>query len=288
MNLPIPADIPTWVIGCVAFWLLGCIWMGWRRGVVRQVVAILALAGACVAAFTLGPLLAPMVPPLGFPVFVRPIVAGILIGGAVWLTGIFLGAIVFKRTDEQSFGIIRLIYGVLGAGLGLVFGLSVLALAAWGIRLSGSFAEGVQRSSLTKTRHGSKPEPSAILSLKHLLDETSVSSLLARLDPLPSTLYPKLEKAGQLLSSTESFERLLSAPDLEVLTRHPKVIALRGDPELQAAVREGDLLGILRNPKVRAAANDTQIMTALSRINLDQQVDAALSPREKEKSRPSR
>jgi hypothetical protein len=29
-------------------------------------------------------------------------------------------------------------------------------------------------------------------------------------------------------------------------------------------------------------------MTVLSRINLDQQVDAALSPREKEKSRPSR
>lgn len=285
----VPADIPTWVLGCVFFWLFGCTWVGWRRGVIRQLVAIFALGGACVAAFILGPMLAPMVPPLGFPVFVRPLVAGIVIGISVWCVTLLLGAILFKKTEQQSFGLIRFVYGSLGAAFGLFFGIAVLTLAAWGIRLGGSFAEGIQRSSTVKNRSIYKPEPGAVLSLKHVLDRTSLSSVLAKIDPLPGTLYPQLEKAGQILGSPDSLERLLALPEMEPITRHPKLIALREDSQVQASIKAGDIFALLRNPKVRAAANDTQLMTALNRINLEHQVDVALGSKEnKEKPHPSR
>lgn len=265
-----------WVLGCVAFWLLGCTWIGYRRGIVRQAVAIAALAGAWIAAFTLGPMLAPMVPALGFPVFIRPIIAGFITGMVVWVFTMITGAILFKKTEEQSFGLIRLFYGAFGAGLGLVFGISVLALAAWGIRLSGSFAEGLQRTSNVKGKTP-KQAPSTVLSLKHVLDQSAISSLISNIDPLPAQFYPRIEKAGQMLSSPDAFERLLSAPEMESIIKHPKVIALREDPKFQESLKTGDYMAILRNPKVRAAASDTQLVTALHTINIERQVDLALA-----------
>ncbi len=296
MNLAAPADIPNWVIGCVAIWLLGCIWMGWRRGVIRQAVAIAALAAGFFTAFSAAPILSSIVPPLGFPVFVRPIVAGVVSGILMWIIVMISGAILFKRTEEQSFGIIRFIYGTLGAGLGLVFGLTVLALAAWTIRLSGTFREGVARSRIPSKHRAAASAPAStsrstsdtILEIKHLLERTAITSLLSKFDPFPQTLYPQIEKAGQLLSSPEALERLFLAPEMQSISRHPKVMAVREDSAIQEKLRAGDLVSVMRNPKVRAAASDTQILTALNAISLEKQVDLALNPKEahKEKTTP--
>jgi uncharacterized membrane protein required for colicin V production len=276
-----PADVPAWVLGCAAFWILGCVWMGIRRGVIRQAAAIAALYAAFYGAFKAGPLLAPIVPPLGFPVFVRPAVAGVVAGLLIWFFLSILSAILFKRTSEQSFGLIRFLYGFFGAVLGLLFGVSVLGLIAWTIRLSGSFQEGVLRSlaqSPAKLRRQLPEATQTLLSLKQAVDQTPASDLLKKVDPLSPGFYKSLEKAGQLLGSPEALERLWIAPRLQSITRHPKAMALHEDPEVQNLLRSGKVVELLRHPKVRAAFSDTALLTSLSTIPIEQEIDEALHP----------
>lgn len=284
-----PADIPTWVLACSIFWLLGCLWLGWHRGVVRQAVAIGALCVAFYGAFHAGPMLAPLVPPIGFPVFVRPAVAGILAGAGIWIIIMVTSTILFKKTEEQSFGLIRWVYGAFGALFGLLFGVLVLGVIAWGIRLSGSFQEGVVRS-LKTAPHKLRPElpesTQTLIDLKQFLDRTRASALLEKLDPLSPRFYSELEKAGQLLSSPEAIERLWNSPDMETITRHPKVIAVRNDAQIQGLLRSGNIMAALRHPRVQAACSDTSILTALGTVDLKKQVDLALHPKEPTPKQP--
>ena len=277
MNAPLPEDTPSWVLACVALWLLGSLWMGWRRGVIRQFTTTVAWVAGIAAGLLFGKAVAPMVPPLGFPVFVRPIVAGVLLGVAVWLVLRVFCAILFKKTSDQTFAPIRVGYGLMGALLGVVHGVLVLALAAWGVRLAGSFSEGVRKSSAARVRSGAPAiADSKILSFKQALDHSPLSQWLTRMDPVPREMYTRLEKAGQILTSPEAMERLLLNPDFISITRHPKVIALREDPEVQASLHSGDLLGLLRHPKVRLALNDTQLQTTLQLLSWEKHVDQAL------------
>lgn len=270
------AEIPDWVLFCLVVWLLGCTWVGYKRGVVRQALAIAALALGWFGAFSLGPMLSPLVPALGFPVFARPIVSGVITGLAVWIVTMLLGAILFKKTSEQSFGIIRIIYGVSGAALGLVFGVSVLVMVAWGVRIFGSFHEGVQKATTrVGRRYGPEPDPS--LSLKRIMDESSLSSFIQKIDPLKSDLYPRLEKAGQLLASPTALDRFLNAPEAFAFARHPKIQALRDDPQFLENLKNGDVLALLQNPRLQAAASDAQLMTAFNALNLEKLVDRSIS-----------
>jgi uncharacterized membrane protein required for colicin V production len=281
MNPALPADIPLWVLVCLSFWMLGCLWIGWTRGLVRQALSIVALLGGIAGGIFLGPVLSPMVPALGFPVFARPLVAGVIVGIVLWVISAILSAIIFKKTEHQSVGFIRLIYGSTGALLGTCYGLLVLVIAGFGVRLLGSFVEGVNQSSSVRARAGARhqqPPVSALVTLKQALEQGSLAAWLARVDPLPVQLYSRLQKAGQLLCSPEALERLFASREFAPLARHPKILALREDSDLQERLKAGDLIGALRNPKLRAALNDTQIQTALGSASLERQVDEALAP----------
>jgi hypothetical protein len=70
---------------------------------------------ALVAAFYAGPLLAPALPAIGFPRFLRPLVAGALIALLIWGTLTSVSSIVFRRTSEQGVGMVRAVYGLGGA-----------------------------------------------------------------------------------------------------------------------------------------------------------------------------
>jgi hypothetical protein len=178
---------------------------------------------------------------------------------------------------------------MLGGLLGLVFGILVLGVIAWGIRLSGSFEEGVLRSFRampSKLRPELPESTETLIELKKFLDQTQVSSLLQKLDPLSPRIYAEVDKTGQLLSSPEAIERLWNAPEMQSLTRHPKIIALRQDPQIQESLRSGHFVSVLRHPKVQAVCNDTSILTTLSTLDLKAQIDKALNPKETPASPP--
>ena len=291
MSFVPPEDIPAWIPVCAVFWLLASTWKGWSRGLIRQAVSLAALMGAVAAGFYIGPILAPALPAIGFPRFLRPLVAGSLVAFLIWGTLTSMSAIVFRRTDEQGVGVVRTFYGLSGAVLGLVSGLLVLALGAWGIRLAGSLADGLQTGAQAKPlkkgqQPPSSPDPSPLAALKKTVEESPLSAWITKVDPVSPDWYPRLSKIGQALTSPAARERLLADPSFEAVAKNPRLGALRDDPALQEALRSADLWTLLRSPKVQAAAADTQLLTALRLAEVDQALERALHPQGRPPERP--
>ena len=281
-------DIPAWIPVCAVFWLLASAWRGWSRGLIRQAVSLAALLGAVAAGFYIGPILAPALPAIGFPRFLRPLVAGGLVAFLIWGTVTSMSAIVFRRTDEQGVGVVRAFYGLSGALLGLLSGLLLLSLGAWGVRIAGSLADGLQTGAQAKPHKKGQPPPSApdpspLAALKKTVEESPLSAWITKVDPISPDWYPRLSKVGQALTSPAARERLLGDPAFEAVAKNPRLGALRDDPALQEALRSADLWTLLRSPKVQAAAADTQLLTALRLAEVDQALERALHPQ----SRPA-
>lgn len=281
MSPSLSADIPTWVPASAGLWLLASTCVGWRRGIVRQTASLLGLVIAVFAGFWLSPLIAPIVPALGLPSFLKPLLGGIVVGVTI-ATGVsLLSHIIFKKTEDQGLGLIRLFYGFAGAGLGLIYGLAILGLAAWGVRFFGSFAEGLNKGANeanTKAKKHVLTEPPPLVSTKRMLEASLAGNVLEKLDPLPPHLYPRVQKVGQILTNPTAAERLLADPSMEVFSKNAKILSLRSDPSLQEALRAGDVWAVLRNPKVQLAAADAQLLTTLRTVDLDKVLDRALAP----------
>ncbi len=280
MSVFLPEDIPTWIPACALLWLLASVWKGWTRGVIRQAVSLCALALAIATACYVGPLLAPALPAIGFPKFLRPLVAGALIAFVVWATIAAVSSIVFRKTDEQGFGLVRTAFGLGGAILGLFSGLLLLGVGAWSVRLTGSLADGLQKGARARpSGKGSSPSPesSPLSSLKKIVEDSTLSLWITKVDPVSPDWYPRLSKVGQVLTSPTARDRLLSDPSFAAVAKNPRLGFLRDDPVLQEALRTADLWTLLRSPKIQAAAADTQLLTALRLADVDAALDRALA-----------
>lgn len=275
------ADFPLWVYGCAIMWLLYSLWRGWSLGVVRQAVALVALLVSVVLGYWAGPLVGMVVPAIGFPAFLRPLAGGLLVGGLIWLLINICSAIVFRKTSDQGFGPVRLVFGGLGACLGLVSGAVVLGLGAWAVRWSGSVAEGVHaslsaRKKPGKTAHASEPED-LLLTLKKALDHSSAGSALTLLDPVTPDKYRLLTKIGQVAANPAALERLMAQPNLQPLVDNANIRAVRDDQGLRDAIADGDLLAVLANPRVAALARDSQVIHVLRHLQLEKVLTEALA-----------
>jgi uncharacterized membrane protein required for colicin V production len=280
MNSTIAADIPTWVPACAGLWLLLSTWLGWRRGIVRQIASLLGLVLAVVIGFWLGPLISQIVPAFGLPAFLKPLLGGILVGLAICASMAIFSQIIFRKTEDQGFGLIRLFYGLAGAFLGLLYGVAVLGLACWGIRFFGNFADGLNKGNVaanSKTKPQAPSSPPPLVSMKKILEESPAGGILGWLDPLPPKLYQRVHKIGQVFANPSAKDRLLADPSMEVLAKNTKILSLKSDPELQEALKSGDVWAILRNPKIQLAAADAQLLTALRTVDLDKILDHALT-----------
>ncbi len=283
MSLDPPEDLPAWIPVCAVFWLLTSTWKGWTRGLVRQAVSLAALMGAVAAAFYIGPLLAPLLPAIGFPRFLRPLVAGILVAFLIWVSVTTVSSIVFRRTDDQGVGMVRVFYGLSGAILGLISGLLLLGLGAWGVRIAGSLSDGLQKGARARPLKKGQPlptapDPSPLTALKKTVEGSPLSEWIAKVDPVSPDWYPRLSKIGQTLTSQAARDRFLADPSFDAVAKNPRLGALRDDPALQEALRSADLWTLLRSPKVQAAAADTQLLTALRLAEVDLALERALHP----------
>src|SRR5271155_5019114 len=87
---------------------------GWRLGVVRQLVNLLALVAAYGAAMAAGRLAVPIFHRLGYPDLLVFVIVGAAVGAVVYIAVAATGAILFRRTKHQSLGLLRLGYGAGG------------------------------------------------------------------------------------------------------------------------------------------------------------------------------
>lgn len=104
-------------------------WHGWKLGVVRQAIGLAALALGAAAAVVGGPIVEPLLDlSLPVPDEARTPLAGLALGVVVYFAVTFFAAVLFKKTEHQTVGVIRVSYGLAGAALGAVTGALLAAL----------------------------------------------------------------------------------------------------------------------------------------------------------------
>src|SRR5213592_592007 len=120
---------------------------GWRLGLVRQIVRVIAI----VVAYSSGFFGARATVPIMRSYFKLPDPILAALGGAILGLMLFLainvtGAFLFKKTAQQQSRFVRLLWGSTGAFLGVLLGIFTVWLTFAGIRMIGSIAEAQSRA----------------------------------------------------------------------------------------------------------------------------------------------
>jgi membrane protein required for colicin V production len=263
---------------------------GWRLGIVRQAVRLLALVCAYAAALFGGRLLLPVLRPLlRAPDLFISILAGAIFALVVYAVINALGAILFKRTGQQSAGIVRLVYGLCGGVLGIFFGLFSVWLIVVAIRSVGAIANAEVRTQ-TVTQHetaplNARPQPSPIkvpamvnslAKLKNSIELGSLGEVVKAVDVVPAQTYQTLGKVGTMVSNPQSAERFLSYPGAQELTKNPKIVALHDDPEIIELIQHQHFLELLQHPKLIDAMNDPTLAAQVRSFEFQKALNYAL------------
>jgi hypothetical protein len=281
---------PVWQAVFVSFALLLILFealRGWRLGLVRQVVRLLALVLAYAGAVFGGRMLLPLLRPFfRLPDLFISIIAGAVLAFAIYALVNLLGALLFKRTGQQPAGFIRFLYGLSGAFLGIFFGLFTIWLLIVGIRSLGAIANAqLQAETTTRSqlpRHQAvlpnNPNPliNSLARLNNSIALGPVGNTVTAVDVVPTQAYQTLGKLGTVVSSPESAERFLSYPGAKELTENPKLIALRDDPEIIALIQQQRYLELLQNPKLIEALNDPTLAAQVKGFEFQKALDYAL------------
>jgi hypothetical protein len=245
-------------------WMLLSIYRGWTQGILRQLLMPLAMLGASVLVALVTPSASGYLhhnTPLPAPISV------LLLGATIWLFAynllVFIGGMIFKRTRDQDFAIVRLFFGAGGAGVAAFYALVQIWLIVIGVRFFGRIAE--DQVSLQSSRNAaSSGVVTGLARLKNSLELGPGKVLLDRLDPVPLDVYQRLDQCSRLLANPRAIGRLIESRAFRSTWENPRIRALQADPEVSEAVRRGDFLSILSNPKVIALWTDPSIRALLS------------------------
>ena len=285
---------PLWQIVFLSFaavLLLLEVVRGYRLGLPRQLMRGAAIIAAYAAAYFGGQLLLPLLQPiLKWPDFILSMIGGAIVALVVYGLIASLGSILFKRTAQHASSTIRLVYGLSGAFTGIVFGLFFLWLILVGIRSVGAVADAQvqahpRRDTQPSASQSDKPlaleniDANALTSflarLKNSVELGSVGDLLKKTDVTPPAVYQILKDAGTVSANPETARRFLSFPGAVELSEHPKIVALRNDPEIAELIRQGRIVELLQHPRVLAAANDPTLVARVKQFDIKKALEFA-------------
>jgi hypothetical protein len=260
--------------GAAAF-VLYRMFRGWQLGIVRVVAKILAVVAAYICAWIGGPKLVPGLRSLSFPDPVLMALGGALIGVLVFTVISLASAVLFKKTADQSVGVVRFGYGATGAMAGMFVGIFLVWVGVLGVKVLGTLAApGV-------TASGAQREAGAVVrgltQMKLSLEDGPAGAVMEQIDPIPGTVYSTIGKIGLMSSSQESAKRFVEFPGVAPLFEHPKMLALRDDPEIAREALARNYLALMRNPRVVAAANDPEIVALLQKLEFQKALDYAVT-----------
>ena len=263
---PLPASLSSlWLMA--GLYLLFEIWRGWRRGVVRHGVSVMALLTAggigWIFAWMTGFVSDRVVP---FPVPVGRLVFGFTAGLAFYAAVVTLSSMLFKKTSQQRAGMVRLLYGMGGGLFGLIFGLLVL----WGglslFRTLGAWA----------AAETAAPGGGSFVAIKESLEEGATGRLVDKVDIVPSNVYGLLTKLLRVTRSPGATTRFFAYPETQRLLARPEVMELLTDPAVVGAASEGNYLSLLTSAKLAEVAADPSVQDAFKTFPLENALDYAL------------
>jgi hypothetical protein len=301
--IPSVSGSPLWQVVFISFAVILILFetvRGWRLGLMRQIVRLVALGAAYAAGFLGG---GSLLVPVARPFFKVPdAMVSLLCGAALALVTYAVvsgvGAILFKRTSQQESGVVRIIYGSTGAIIGLFFGAFLLWLTVAGVRAIGALAEGqarsrsqaaaygaqdptsraieVRRRFLSESEDGTAALAASLARLKNSLELPPLGKAVKQADPVSQNTYQTLEKASSVFSSPERTQKFLTFPGAQELSEHPKIVALRSDPEITDLIAQGRFLDLLQNPRVIEVANDPVLAERIRKFDFQRALDYAL------------
>jgi hypothetical protein len=257
----------SWLWLAAGLYLLFEIWRGWRRGVMRHGMSVVALliAGGIgwIFAWMTG-FLSDRIIPLPYPG--GRLIFGLAAALAFYAAAVALSSLLFKKTAQQPFGLVRLFYGVGGGFFGLIFGLLIL----WGgisiFRTLGAVAEARQTA----------PGDGQLVAIKESLEEGTTGSIVDKVDILPSNIYGLLTKLVRVTQSPEATARFFAYPQTQRLLTQPKIMELFSDPAVAGAASEGNYLALLTSPKITEIASDADVQESFKTFELEKALDYAL------------
>ena len=279
-------------------------WHGWRLGILRQLINILALAAAYIiigycGGSHLGPFLHHFIDL--HPNRPWPDGGAVGLGFVVYCCITLIGVIAFTKTSQQRAGLFRLGYGISGSICGAFYGLFLVWITVLAIRLLGSVAESqIAVASLPPITHGrtsASPTPPPIppsglvrtlAHMKQSLEQGPAGAVVQQVDPIPGTLYGILHKLGMMVSDDKSVDRFLSYPGVKPLLAHPKIAALQNDPDITRDLVDHNYFALIRNPRIITAANDAEIAELMRKFEFEKALDYALQPAASRRPRPDR
>jgi len=290
------AGSPLWQIVFVSFALVLILFeilRGWRRGLPRQVARLGALIAAYFAAFFGGKFLGPL---LGM--FVRlPDTLLSIFAGAIFAVIIYalisgIGSALFRKTSQHDSLIIRLVYGSTGALLGVFFGLFLVWMIVVAVRSVGSVADAqvreqasdssvvhavdVRRRILGEPNEDEAPLTTSLARLKNSLEMGVIENAVTKVDVVPQKTYDVIEKIGAIAANPQNAERFLEFPGARELSEHPKIIALRNDPEVAQMLAQGQLIELIQDHRIIDAANDPELRARLKKFDLSAALNYAV------------
>jgi hypothetical protein len=259
---------------------------GWKLGPMRMLTNIAALLGAYAAAYFGGPLTVPFLRQfLTYPDLLLRVIGGLVLGLLTYLFCSMVGAILFRKTRDQESGLVRSIYGVTGSLLGILTALFLIWLVVIGVRLVGTVGEGQIVAQRQAEAELGPPNASAgpaagagkfVAKLKNSIEMGVGEAVVEKVDVVPEVVYRLLEKLSIMVSNPVNVDRFMQYPGAAELANHPKIQALKDDPEIQKLAQEGRYMEMMRNQKIIEAANDPELAAKLKEFELEKAMDFAL------------
>ena len=256
--------------------LLWELWAGWRRGVVRSGVNFCAFVFSGFLGVLAGQstwfVVEKLLPGYGF-------LAGAFVGSVVTLVvlglALFLGAVLFKRTGQQSSGILRILYGLGGAFFGLLTGLVIL----WGgITIIRGFGTVAETTIGGRSLAGNSAAAEAIAKLKDSLELGPTGKALASVDAVPPEIYEVIGRIGKLTSDPDAMARFLDYPGIQEIVQHPRVAVLLKDPAVVRDAQDRNFLGLMQSRALLDTVNDPSLQQKLAGLDLLKALDYAFPP----------
>ncbi len=251
---------------------------GWRLGIVRQLIRLGALVSAYLAGIFLGGMAVPVLRLTGYPDLILKPVSMALIGIVAYLIVSFVGRVLFKKTTDQDFGLVWLVYGVTGSLCGVLFGLFFVTMMALAIRFLGTLASGIaeEPNSSAQVPTSKKATVAGLVEMKHALEVGIAGEVLDTVDPIPKKAYELIEKLGRLSANPAAISRFLEYPGAIELTQMKEITALRDDPEIARAVQERRYFSLLKHPRITRTANNPKVAEQVGKFDLEKALDFAL------------
>ena len=134
----------------------------------------------------------------------------------------------------------------------------------------------VRRRFLSESDAGAPALATSLARLKNSLELGLLGSVFKDTDPISKRTYETLEKAGSVLCNPERAQKFLTFLGARELSEHPRIVALRSDPEIANLIAERRFVDLLQNPRVIDAANDSVLAERVRKFDIQRALDYAL------------